>query len=119
MKPSTHTAILLLAVHAWYIALVPGTLASLVNRTIDDETGDEITGTLPQYTPASYWKQGSTCAPSSCDARPNASLAHGGTWHDTEHIPPDVNLPTVELFFSGTFTHISRPVHPTKQAAFQ
>ncbi|EIM85387.1 uncharacterized protein STEHIDRAFT_158022 [Stereum hirsutum FP-91666 SS1] len=101
MKPPTLTAIVLLVTaQTWYHHLIPGVLASLVNHTIDDETGDEVTGTLPQYTPASYWNQGSTCT-TACAAHPNASFAHGGTWHDTEHIPPDPNQPRVDLFFSG------------------
>lgn len=103
MKPPTLTAIVLLVTaQTWYDHLIPGVLASLVNHTIDDETGDEVTGTLPQYTPASYWKQGSGCT-TECAAHPNASFAHGGTWHDTEHIPPDPNQPRVDLFFSGAF----------------
>lgn len=55
---------------------------ALRNITIDDSFGDEITHIIPTYIPPSKWSF-------SGDAKPNASLAYNGTWHDTTSHPTD------------------------------
>jgi hypothetical protein len=49
-----------------------------VNRTIDDTTGDEVTGVRPVYSPSSGIWEDATCK--SCWIQPDRSLAHDGTW---------------------------------------
>ena len=42
--------------------------ALAVNRTIDDQFGDSVTGALPVYSPENIWTQGNQC---SCFAQPD------------------------------------------------
>lgn len=73
-------------------------LATLVNVTVDDETGDSMTGAKPTYTPAGNWSQGPTC--SGCFVKPEAQLALGGTWHDST-TPPNATSYTITYKFTG------------------
>ena len=80
--------------------------SALVNRTIDDENGDSITGTKPVYGPDdSYWHQGSTC--SACHITPfiDKTQPFEGTWHDGTYSPggPDI---TINFSFTGTAVYI-------------
>lgn len=59
--------------------------ATPTNVTIDDQTGDAISGLLPNYSPSIAWNQGAGC--DFCAAKPNASDAGGGTWHDASYNP--------------------------------
>lgn len=65
--------------------LAPSSLATSVNVTIDDQTGDAITGLLPTYNPSIAWNQGAGC--DFCSAKPNTSDAFNGTWHDATYSP--------------------------------
>jgi hypothetical protein len=75
------------------------TSAILVNRTIDDQFGDPITGTYPTYSPAEDWRPGANC--SDCSVRPDVTKAFDGTWHDSTYYPGDAPR-TVTVTFSGT-----------------
>ena len=72
--------------------------AILVNRTIDDQFGDPITGTYPTYSPADGWQPGAGC--SVCAVRPDVFKAFDGTWRDTTYHPGDAPR-TVTVTFSG------------------
>lgn len=74
--------------------------ATLTNRTIDDEYGDEVTGLVPGYSPAAAWKQGSTCT--SCYIHADTNQAYRGTWHDSTHTPGDAEPRIISLSFNGT-----------------
>lgn len=79
--------------------------SALTNVTVDDETGDALTGDKPTYTPLvsgpnGNWAQGSTC--SVCLVKPDASKAFGGTWHDATHVAGDPLQKTIEISFTGS-----------------
>lgn len=88
----------------------PVATARLVNRTIDDEQGDSVTGVKPTYEPTSNWAQGSTCA--GCFLTPNkvvsVSRAFDGTWHDSTYTPETPGNPgnTIEAAFMGTAVYV-------------
>ncbi|KAJ7879231.1 hypothetical protein B0H14DRAFT_2341560 [Mycena olivaceomarginata] len=76
-----------------HIALSSG---SVLPATIDDTTGDSLTGAQPSYS-------GSFSANSNCDGclvHPDPQRAHGGTWHDSSQFggAPPVS---VTLSFTG------------------
>jgi hypothetical protein len=68
------------------------------NRTIDDQTGDAVTGVLPVYQPADLWNYGPNC--SACIVKPNAAQVNGSSWHDTTVGQEDVR--NITLTFTGT-----------------
>lgn len=80
MQHSFHLHAALLAF--WSLSLV---LATPRNVTIDDQTGDAVTGLKPIYNPSIAWNQGAGCG--FCAAKPNTSDAEGGTWHDGTYVP--------------------------------
>ncbi|KDQ26534.1 hypothetical protein PLEOSDRAFT_1043589 [Pleurotus ostreatus PC15] len=69
------------------------------NVTIDDQFGDEMTQVVPTYMPPNRWNKGGMNLPAAVLARPNASLAHGKTWHDSTHL---VGGPTTTVNFGFT-----------------
>ncbi|KAJ7184507.1 hypothetical protein C8R46DRAFT_1208700 [Mycena filopes] len=73
------------------------------NRTIDDVSGDSVTGALPTYIPASSWRPGSTCP--DCKVHPNASLAFDHTWHDNSQLPGRAPV-SLSLDFVGTAIYV-------------
>ncbi|KAI1790964.1 hypothetical protein LXA43DRAFT_1013850 [Ganoderma leucocontextum] len=78
----------------------------LVNRTIDDESGDSETGLKPVYGPDdSSWNQGSTC--SGCHITPfiDKTQPFDGTWHDGTYSPGGPDL-TISLSFTGTAVYV-------------
>ena len=84
------------------LALVGPGSCTMVNRTIDDQFGDEVTHQPPVYTPSGGWAQGATCK--GCAIR----LAGGEldktvnkTWHDTTVHPHDPKH-TITLNFTGS-----------------
>ena len=52
--------------------------AAIVNRTIDDQRGDSVTGSQVIYYPADVWND-QTCG-NKCSITPNASQAFDGTY---------------------------------------
>ncbi|KAI0091410.1 hypothetical protein BDY19DRAFT_624562 [Irpex rosettiformis] len=76
-----------------------------VNRTIDDQLGDEATGRLVTYTPPGVWSQGNGCG--YCALKPDNHSALDGTWHDGFHDPNrDVEPLAFEFKFNGTAVYI-------------
>ncbi|RPD64632.1 hypothetical protein L227DRAFT_263205 [Lentinus tigrinus ALCF2SS1-6] len=81
-------------------ALASCASASSVNRTIDDQTGDSVTGVVPTYSPPAAWKQGATC--DGCFIKLDPDHVLGGTWHDATHSPNDAEPLLVTAQFTGT-----------------
>ncbi|KAI0792655.1 hypothetical protein C8Q75DRAFT_713837 [Abortiporus biennis] len=80
-------------------------LGGAVNRTIDDQNGDSVTGIQVQYSPAALWNQGSTCG--GCATKADPSQAVDGTWHDGSRTPERDLLPlTFTLQFTGTAIYV-------------
>ncbi|TFK22989.1 hypothetical protein FA15DRAFT_495701 [Coprinopsis marcescibilis] len=85
------------------------TLATLVNRTIDDTIGDLRTGKGVSYSPAGAWTGPGQCP--ACWIQPDATLAHNGTFMETSYLPgtelaervPEVSL---SLEFRGTAIYV-------------
>ncbi|OJT04513.1 hypothetical protein TRAPUB_4783 [Trametes pubescens] len=83
----------------------------LVNRTIDDENGDSVTGAKPTYGPSSdplsNWIQGTTCT--NCHLLPNqvinVSETFDDTWHDSTYHPGNPDH-TIDAAFTGTAVYV-------------
>ena len=68
-----------------YLHISPG-ISVLVNRTIDDKNGDEMTYALPSYSPPNSWTQGDIC--DGCNINrtiADVSRAFDKTWHDSTY----------------------------------
>ncbi|KAI0828997.1 hypothetical protein BC628DRAFT_1187410 [Trametes gibbosa] len=79
-----------------------------MNRTIDDETGDSVTGVKPVYAPDNLnWIQGLTCV--HCTLLPykviDVSQTFGGTWHDCTYHPGTPDR-TIAASFTGTAVYV-------------
>ena len=99
-KPHSFACLILLPL------LVSQAHSRFVNRTIDDQWGDESNReALPLYYPPSTWEQGAICA--GCGARLDHSKVWMGTWHDTTlHPPTSANQVTVTMTFNGTAIYV-------------
>ncbi|KAI0717145.1 hypothetical protein C8Q76DRAFT_571098, partial [Earliella scabrosa] len=79
-----------------------------VNRTIDDEYGDSVTGERPRYDPPDRnWAQGQTCQP--CTVHLDPSQVFNGTWHDATAQPARIDDPnprTITMSFKGTAVYV-------------
>ncbi|KAM5539939.1 hypothetical protein V8D89_006442 [Ganoderma adspersum] len=88
-------------------ALLGHGTCSMVNRTIDDKYGDEVTGQVPLYTPSKGWAEGSNC--NGCGISVSGGVdPHGpfnGTWHDTTVHPHDPSH-TIALNFTGSAVYV-------------
>ncbi|KIL56802.1 hypothetical protein M378DRAFT_133674 [Amanita muscaria Koide BX008] len=73
--------------------------AVLVNRTIDSNLGDPVTGFVPIYQPPQNFWVPQLC--SECFIRPNPLDAFDGTWNSATYIPGQENV-NVTLRFTGT-----------------
>ncbi|EIW63894.1 uncharacterized protein TRAVEDRAFT_110984, partial [Trametes versicolor FP-101664 SS1] len=94
---------LFLALAASSFVVVDGVL---VNRTIDDNLGDSVTGEQPTYLPDGGWALGSVCT--TCNIHPglvNLNKTFDQTWHDTTHHPggPDQ---VITATFSGVAVYV-------------
>jgi hypothetical protein len=88
------------------LGLFGSVAATATNRTIDDQTGDAVTGLLPVY--SGSWNYGPMCT--GCQVQPNGTYAYGRSWHDaTAGVSPAnvTNHPTVTLSFNGACCHAS------------
>ena len=88
-------------------------VAKLVNRTIDDEGGDSVTGIVPTYTPneGDPWIQGNVC--SFCDVGRNVidiNRTFNGTWHDATYKsrrdPASSSGLVIAFNFTGTAVYV-------------
>jgi hypothetical protein len=101
------------------LALLAGTVAATrTNRTIDDETGDSVTGLSPQYgaTSTAVWNYGPTCT--GCNVHPNMTQCYEQSWHDaTAYVGQTVS---VTLNFHGACImtqHESQPLTDPRRDA--
>ena len=81
-------------------------MALSINRTIDDELGDSVTGIKPSYFPPDRWNQGAQC--SGCHIGPfnvDVLQVFERTWHDTTYRPggPDHEM---RVKFTGTAVYL-------------
>lgn len=68
----------LLGLFFWFISAQ----AVLVNVTIDDTTGDSLTGAPVIYTPPDAWNSGPVGC-NNCSVHPDVKRLTNGTWHDS------------------------------------
>ncbi|TFK55643.1 hypothetical protein OE88DRAFT_643167 [Heliocybe sulcata] len=94
-RPSLYSIFSLSLLHRCLLAR-----ATITNRTIDDQYGDEVSGLQPNYSPAAAWNQGSSCT--GCSIHADSGQAYRGTWHDSTHTPGDPEPRVVQLSFNGT-----------------
>ena len=88
-----------------HLVLIIPTIASLVNRTIDDEFGDSVTGVVPTYAPQG-WLQGQNCTGCSFNSRNvDISQVFNGSWHSAMHIPGSTDF-NVTASFSGIAVYV-------------
>jgi len=89
--------------------------ALLVNTTIDDDGVDPNTGLGITYSPASLWERGQVCT--TCNARPDPSVALLGTWHDsTYHIGQPVISASAQFQGSALYVYcILAPITPNTE----
>ncbi|KAH9886728.1 hypothetical protein C8Q73DRAFT_795210 [Cubamyces lactineus] len=85
------------------------TTGASVNRTIDDQKGDSVTGAVPLYLPSGAWNIGQTCT--SCAFRANdpidVSQVIDGTWHDATHYgASDPDPKTIQVNFTGHAVYV-------------
>ncbi|KAL7280372.1 hypothetical protein ACG7TL_005297 [Trametes sanguinea] len=82
------------------------TTANLVNRTIDDQLGDIVTGAVPSKAPDDKWAQAQTC--DTCGIHPgevDVSKAHDGTWSDSTYHPGEPDR-VITASFAGTAVYV-------------
>lgn len=95
-----------LSLHLLCLLLQATTAGStLVNRTIDDQGGDNVTGALPTYLP-SPWNEGQTCF--GCHLHPGIiepSQAFNRTWSDTTYRPGSP-AQVVQVGFTGSAVYV-------------
>ncbi|KAI0667035.1 hypothetical protein C8Q78DRAFT_413059 [Trametes maxima] len=82
--------------------------ADLVNRTIDDQKGDEATGTTPLYFPTGPkgWKNGQTCT--TCTLPPSSvdlTQVRDGTWKEGTYLG-DGRSVAMRLSFRGSALYV-------------
>ncbi|KAF9821387.1 hypothetical protein IEO21_00633 [Rhodonia placenta] len=88
-------------VACFFFLLAHVALATLTNRTIDDENGDSVTGLQPVYAPPSgVWNYGPTCP--GCFVQPDVDDCFDHSWHDVTANPSDPEPRNVTLTFNGT-----------------
>jgi len=85
-------------------SLLGSGLAALVNRTIDDQYGDSITGATPVYAPKALWTQGALCQ--SCGAQPDPTMVFNRTWHDSTYTVEDGQQRTITISFNGSAIYV-------------
>ena len=90
-------ALLLLSVLQCFLFSPFASAATSVNVTIDDTSGDSLTGIKPTY--SANWNVGQKCL--TCAVTPEASEAFMGTWHDTTSNVPQDKPHTVTMTFRG------------------
>ncbi|KAJ2972590.1 hypothetical protein NUW54_g12234 [Trametes sanguinea] len=88
-------------------SLTRTTAAALVNRTIDDQRGDSVTGQLPSKSPANKWAFGQLCP--GCGIRPGSVVdpkkVFQGTWSDSTYHPGQPDH-VINASFTGTAVYV-------------
>ncbi|KAI0758221.1 hypothetical protein C8Q74DRAFT_1441786 [Fomes fomentarius] len=113
-----------MAVRLQLIALLLSTTrlaySGAVNRTIDDEFGDSVTGDRPVYRPADQWHEHAQCPQCGVTMAADASKAFQQTWHDTSYEPNglDPDGVSIEMSFTGTaiyiYSLVANAIPPTR-----
>ena len=85
-----------------YAALVS---PALVNRTIDDELGDSVTGVVPSYLPINSWVQGSRCKGCRITPAVDPHQPLDSTWHDTIYTPGGQER-RIQARFTGSAVYV-------------
>ncbi|KAI0659554.1 hypothetical protein C8Q70DRAFT_117251 [Cubamyces menziesii] len=91
------------------LAAVDVVLASIrVNRTIDDQRGDNVTGYVPLYFPNEDWNIGQTCTICAiCSGDPiDPTQVFDGTWHDTTYLPGNDAERIILISFTGHAVYV-------------
>ncbi|KAI0633045.1 hypothetical protein C8Q77DRAFT_865645 [Trametes polyzona] len=79
----------------------------LVNRTIDDQKGDSVTGAVPDFLPVDRWNIGQTCTRCSVHSGVvDPGKTFDGTWHDGTHYDATDSNMTVVVNFTGSAIYI-------------
>ncbi|KAF7320185.1 Protein kinase domain-containing protein [Mycena kentingensis (nom. inval.)] len=86
----------------WFALFGLCAAAAATNRTIDDTTGDSVTGNVPTYAPSDAW-EGSSCT--SCAIQPAQALAHNGTWSAATYNPTMGSM-NITFKFTGTAIYV-------------
>ncbi|KAI1797503.1 hypothetical protein LXA43DRAFT_1176848 [Ganoderma leucocontextum] len=103
-RPSTYTLFFKLAFSlSATCPFLPGS-AQLVNTTIDNTSGDLLTGATILYEPASLWRSGNQSLCVGCTAHPDPSRAYGETWHEGASLPAQSGGQSQVLTASMGFT---------------
>ena len=78
-----------------------------VNRTIDDQKGDSVTGVVPLFLPAGTWNIGQNCT--TCTIESGHPIDPGqvfdGTWHDLTHFG-NGDSGVVQVSFTGHAVYV-------------
>ncbi|KAI0756226.1 hypothetical protein C8Q80DRAFT_1091458, partial [Daedaleopsis nitida] len=81
--------------------------AALVNHTIDDELGDEVTGLKPRYLPdGDTWSKGSSCSQCTITRIVDTAQVFDSTWHDTTYFVGTSPGVAIEASFNGTAVYV-------------
>ncbi|KAJ7275496.1 hypothetical protein B0H12DRAFT_263635 [Mycena haematopus] len=82
--------------------------ALLVNVTIDDTTGDPLTGALVTYTPLDAWTESGPlpCTQSCPPGTPNVQSLNGWTYHNSTFSPNSGSFPNVPLTATVQFNAV-------------
>ncbi|KAF6766494.1 hypothetical protein DFP72DRAFT_866681 [Ephemerocybe angulata] len=82
-----------------------GSLAALVNSTVDDSFPDPLTGDKIAYTPDGVWTDGKSCQ--GCSAQPSEQSLYRGTWHQGTFNSSDASkVPAASMTFKGTAIYV-------------
>ncbi|OSD04809.1 hypothetical protein PYCCODRAFT_1433148 [Trametes coccinea BRFM310] len=82
------------------------TTADLVNRTIDDQRGDSVTGAKPSWAPDNGWAQGQICGTCGINsALVDIDKVHDGTWLDSTYRPGQPDS-VITASFAGTAVYV-------------
>ncbi|KAM6500174.1 hypothetical protein JOM56_003188 [Amanita muscaria] len=81
-----------------FLFTIPVCRAVLVNRTIDSNLGDPVTGFMPIYEPPQAFWSSQPCG--GCYIQPDVAKAFDGTWNSADYIPGLQNV-NLTLRFTG------------------
>ncbi|KAI0800512.1 hypothetical protein C8Q74DRAFT_1364234 [Fomes fomentarius] len=90
--------------------------STLINRTIDDQYGDSLTGGVPTYLPEKAWTLGSDCP--SCFITSKLKGQYDGTWHYTAFGGTPNPTPSVQATFHGTAVYVFNIIANFAPSAF-
>ncbi|EJD35774.1 hypothetical protein AURDEDRAFT_175169 [Auricularia subglabra TFB-10046 SS5] len=81
-------------------------MGRLLNVTIDDALGDNLSGEMPEYNGEHWHPRSAAGTPcDECTARPDPAFALNGTWHDQLTFSGEEPA-TISFTFSGTAVYI-------------